>query len=76
MIEDILNNVAIHICDNRLPLGDILIAFIPKGSSDIYRSDFHTTFLDNYLNMQWNSKTSTGLSLNQKLLLTTKYAPT
>jgi hypothetical protein len=76
MIDEILHITAIHLTDHRLPLGDILKNFDSQGTKLMYRQDFYTQFLDNYLGLSHNIKAGTGLSLNQKLLLTTKYAAT
>ena len=56
-----------------MPLVDLLRSFDQSGT--MYRADFYTSFLDNYLGMQPNPKEGTGLSINQKMLLTMRYAP-
>lgn len=76
MIDEILAGIAQSVSENKLPIGDILNRFDVSGSQQMYRSDFYSTFLDSQLKLQFNPKTGKGLSLNQKLLLTTKYAPT
>ena len=76
MIDEILAGIAQSVSENKLPIGDILNRFDVSGSQQMYRSDFYSTFLDSQLKLQYNPKTGKGLSYNQKLLLTTKYAPT
>lgn len=66
--------MALHLSKKKLPLLDLLRTFDQQNTQYIYRSDFHGPFIDNYLGMQWNAKTGEGLSKNEKMLLTSKYA--
>jgi hypothetical protein len=70
--------VAVHLTDQRLPLGDILTKYDTQGTGMLYKSDFTTLFLDNYLSLggtlQANG-TLQGLSLPLKHLLATRYCP-
>lgn len=75
MVEDILNEIAVYLFENKIPILDVLEKFDTQRSQQMYRSDFYTTFLDNFLRLQFNARTCKGLSLNQKILLTCKYAP-
>lgn len=68
--------VAYHLTDRKLPIQDIFNTFDTQGNGYIYRSDFQGQFLDNYLKVFLNPRTGEGLSINQKNLLTTRYATT
>lgn len=58
-----------------MPILDILHSFDAQGSGNIYRSNFVSTFIDNYLKMPFSVRTGQGLTLNQKHLLTSRYTP-
>lgn len=64
MVEDILNEIAGYLFENKIPILDVLEKFDTQRSQQMYRSDFYTTFLDNFLRLQFNARTCKGLSLN------------
>ena len=49
IIEDLLQSVAVHLTDQRLPLGDIITKYDTQKTGMLYKSEFTTQFLDNYL---------------------------
>ena len=53
-----------------IPLRDTFLIFDQMNSGFVYKADFVSNILDNYLRLQ------TILTTNKKLLLTQKYAPT
>lgn len=75
LIDDIILAIAYHLTDRKVPVMDVFKSFDSQGNGYIYRSDFQGQFLDNYLKLFLNARTGEGLSLNQKQLLTTRYAP-
>lgn len=62
-----------------MPIGDILKQYDPQNTGMMYKSDFATQFLDNYLHLQPKlhapTGTLSGLSMNMKQLLATRYCP-
>ena len=75
MIEEILMDIVYHLFDKQIPLKDKFDQYDKQKQNTISRSDFTSTFLDTYLQLQPNPKTGTfGLSSNEKNLLVTRYA--
>ncbi len=69
MLDEILLDIAFHLTDNKIPLGDKLKQYDPTDQGTISRTDFTSNFLDNYLQLQ------NVLSTNEKQLVLSKYAP-
>jgi hypothetical protein len=78
LIEDLLLVVAVNLTDQRLPLGDIFKQYDPQNTGQMYKSDFSSQFLDNYLHLQpklMGNGGLHGLSMNMKALIATRYCP-
>lgn len=70
--------MAINLTDQRLPLGDIFRQYDPQNTGQMYKSDFSSQFLDNYLHLQpkvMGNGGLHGLSMNMKALIATRYCP-
>lgn len=58
-----------------MPILDVLQGFDTNRTGTMYRSDFVSTFIDNFLKLPFNLRTGQGLTMNQKHLLTSRYTP-
>jgi hypothetical protein len=70
MVEKIIYDIAVMLTDSLIPLRETFMIFDTSGSGFVYRADFISNILDNYLRL------SQTLTLNKKQLLTQRYAPT